>query len=88
MAKGRSLAEIGERLRITRQALGRTQLAFCRAANISPSSYSRCKKGRTRPSIDAAIALCNAHKLTLDWIYRGDKSGLPTRISEGINGWS
>jgi len=38
MANGRSLAEIGERLRITRQALGQTQVAFCSAADISPSA--------------------------------------------------
>jgi hypothetical protein len=39
MAKGRSLAEIGERLRITQQVLRLTQVVFCRAANINPSSY-------------------------------------------------
>jgi len=51
MTKGRSLAEIGERLRITRQALGRTQVAFCRAANIEPNAYNQYEKGRTRPRV-------------------------------------
>jgi DNA-binding XRE family transcriptional regulator len=85
MAKGRSLAEIGERLRITRQVLGLSQAAFSKAANISKSSYIQFEKGCTRPSIDAANALCDAHRLTLDWIYRGDNSSLPAKISEEIN---
>jgi transcriptional regulator with XRE-family HTH domain len=66
MRNGRSPAEIGQRLRITREALGKTQVAFCKDADISPSAYNQFEKGGTRPSIDAAIALCDAHKLSLD----------------------
>jgi DNA-binding XRE family transcriptional regulator len=67
---------IGKRLRITREALRQTQAAFCKAAQVSPSAYNQMEKGGTRPSIDAAIGLCDAHGLSLDWIYLGDKAGL------------
>ena len=84
MAKGRNLAEIGERLRITRQALGKTQVAFCKAPNIEPNTYNQHERGRSRPGIGSALALCNAHRLSLDWIYLGDDSNLPASLSETI----
>lgn len=78
---------IGKRLRLTRQALDLTQAAFCRAAKVSPSAYNQFEKGLTRPSIDAALALCQAyrqHSITLDWIYRGDPSGLRSSLADTI----
>jgi transcriptional regulator with XRE-family HTH domain len=84
-AKGdRSLSAIGERLRLTREALGLSQAAFARAAKISAPSYNQYEKGVTRPSIDQAIRMRDAHKLTLDWIFLGDNSGLKTALHEAI----
>ena len=80
----RGLTAIGERLRLTREALGLSQIAFARAAKISASSYNQYEKGGTRPSIDQAIRLCDAHRITLDWIYMGDNSGLKTQLHEAI----
>jgi len=47
MVKHRNIAEIGERLRITRQALGQTQ--FCRAASIEPNIYNQYEKAPHAP---------------------------------------
>jgi len=49
MVKHRNIAEIGERLRITRQALGQTQVAFCRAASIEPNIYNQYEKAPHAP---------------------------------------
>jgi transcriptional regulator with XRE-family HTH domain len=80
----RSFKAIGERLRITRDAMGLTQTAFRRAAELSPSTYNQFEKGGTRPSIDSALALCDAHGLSLDWIYRGDMRSLRHELAQAI----
>lgn len=80
----RSMTMIGERLRISREALGLTQAEFARRAKVSPTAYNQYEKGRMRPAIDQAIKLRDAHKLTLDWIYLGDNSGLRSSLADAI----
>lgn len=75
---------IGERLRLTREALGRNQIEFAKLAKISASAYNQYEKGRIRPSVDAAIAMVDAHKITLDWIFLGDNSGLRANLKDAI----
>ena len=81
---GEGKRAIGERLRATRQALGLSQIAFCSAAKISPSAYNQYERGKIRPATDQALLLCGAHRLTRDWIYRNDNSGLRPRLMEAI----
>lgn len=52
------------------------QNTFCERASIATNTYNQYERGKTRPSVENAIALCEAYDLTLDWIYRGDPSGL------------
>lgn len=80
----RSMKSIGERLRVTREALGLSQAAFAKAARVSASAYNQYERGRMRPAVDQAIALRDAHKLTLDWIYCGDNSGLQAPLQAAI----
>ena len=76
---------IAARLRATRRALGAdNQQEFGDQAGILQSNYSQYENGHKRPSVDAAIALCEAYNLTLDWIYRGDPSGLPYKLAAAI----
>lgn len=79
-----SLRAIGHRLLLTRQAVGLAQTDFCARAKIKPNTYNQYERGRFRPTIDNAIALCETYKLTLDWIYRGDPSGLRYELAEAI----
>lgn len=80
----RSLQSIGHRLALTRQVFGYQQNEFCERAGIATNTYNQYEKGRRRPSIDHALALVDAYGLTLDWIYRGDPSGLHHRTAEAI----
>lgn len=80
----KSDAAIGERLRFTREALGLQQNEFCERAGISATAYNGYEKGKRRPSIELGIALCEAWTLTLDWIYRGDNSGLKYDLADAI----
>lgn len=73
-----SLPAIAARLLATRLALGyEKQKDFAAKAGVSPTAYNNWEGAVKRPGVEAAIQLCTAFGLTLDWIYRGDASGLP-----------
>lgn len=75
-----SNAEISRRLVATREALGIGQAELCRRTGIRTNTYNQWEGG-FRPGLDGALALCAALGYTLDWIYRGDPSGLPERLA-------
>jgi transcriptional regulator with XRE-family HTH domain len=79
-----SAAVIGERLRLTREALRLNQREFCERTGLKTSAYNKYEKGVKRPSVDAAIVLCEYYGLTLEWIFRGDQSRLPNDLVNGI----
>src|SRR5512139_620981 len=81
--------EIGERLEITRLALGyETQTDFAAALNdVIPMIVQRWnayEKGRERVTVVVALALCARFDLSLDWIYRGKQGELPQRLVKAI----
>ena len=74
--EGASTSDVADRLRITREALGLTQAAIGNLAGISAQAWNNNERGRDRISLDQAIKLCIATGISLDWIFRGDMSGL------------
>lgn len=76
--------EVAARLRATRLALKLSQAALCRLAGISVQSWNNAETGDSRIGVNQAIKLCKATGVTLDWIYRGIWTGLPTGIAEAI----
>jgi transcriptional regulator with XRE-family HTH domain len=76
--------QIATRLRHTREALGVNQREFATRANLKPNRYSQYETG-TRPlTIDAAHTICDEFGVTLDWLFRGDRSTLPHRLAINI----
>jgi transcriptional regulator with XRE-family HTH domain len=75
---------VGRRLLLTRDALRLKQNKFAEAAGISPTVYNQWENGAVYPPADGAIKLCEAHGLTLDWIYRGHKDRLPSWLADAI----
>lgn len=71
-----SVEAVAERLRWTRAALNLTAAEFCRRADIRQNAYANWEALRSRPDLESALRLCTAFGLTLDWIYRGEPSGL------------
>lgn len=69
-------AEVAARLLLTREVVGLKQGAFAERAGIAANTYNQQEKGEKLPSLENAIALCDAYDLTLDWIYRGEPGGL------------
>lgn len=77
-------ANVGRRLALVRQALGLAQYEWAEEAGISQPRYNMYETGRRLLTLDAALKLCARSNLTLDWLYRGDPSGLPYALAEKI----
>lgn len=75
---------IAGRLKLTRRALGLTKTDFSSAADIAINTYSQWESGDRSPDLVLAIRLCDRFELTLDWIYRGDLSGLRHGLAQRI----
>lgn len=84
LSDGRDKRAVGERLRLTRQALGFNQQEFAEGAGLAANTYNQYESGTNMPALSRAMALCDAYALTLDWIYRGDPSGLRYQLAEAI----
>ncbi len=74
--KGRDSAAIGRRLWVKRRVFGLDQIEFSKRASVDHTAYNQFEKGAQKPSIEFAMALCDAYHLTLGWIYRGDLRSL------------
>ena len=57
---------------------------YATAAGLEDNRYGQWENGIFRIEIGAAIALCKTWKLTLDYIYLGDRSGLPAKLKDSI----
>jgi DNA-binding XRE family transcriptional regulator len=77
---------IGRRLLITRQYYMMSQADFAKGAGINDNTYNQYEKAKKRPSIENAIQLCNRYNITLDWIYRGEASGLRHELATMVLG--
>jgi transcriptional regulator with XRE-family HTH domain len=76
---------VGKRLTLTRLALGfPSQKEFYVATRLGASAYSMWESGDAFPRVEHMMLLCQEFGLTLDWIYRGDLSGLPYSLATKI----
>lgn len=63
-----------------REALGHSQGAFARLVDISQPALANYESGLRRPELNKAIQIVTKTGATLDWIYLGDRAGLPARL--------
>lgn len=80
-------ADVARRLRLTRMALGysdRQQSDFAAESGVAQSHYNKFESGVRRLTLDIAMKLCHRWGITLDWMFRGDPSGLPTKLWNDI----
>ena len=87
--------KLGEKIRYLREVegslrgLGRamSQQELVRAieaetgSKLSQSYLSQIESGARPLTIDAAISICEEYGLTLDWLFRGDRSMLPHHLA-------
>lgn len=81
----RSRDGIAYRLRLTREAFGMDQTTFAARASVNSNTYNQYETGKNVPSLEVAHKLCDAWKITLDWIYRGDPSSLKHETAHAID---
>jgi transcriptional regulator with XRE-family HTH domain len=72
---------ISARLKRTREALGFSQARWCRLVGITPSAWNNYERGANRISLDQALKICRATGISLDWIYRGLRAGMPYELA-------
>jgi transcriptional regulator with XRE-family HTH domain len=53
-------------------------------ANLKPNRYNQYESGARPLTIVAALNICDQYGVTLDWLYRGDRSTLPHRLAIDI----
>lgn len=76
--------EVGRRLRVTRLALGMQQNEFAKRADIAANTYSMYESGDRLLTVESALALCSAHSLTMDWLFRGIPGDLPHKLGNAV----
>ena len=76
---------VANRVRLTRAALELSQAEICRQTGITTSAWNNSETGDNRLSVNDTYKLRQVFKITSDWIYFGDKSGLPYALVKKID---
>lgn len=79
-----STMTVGARLRLTRQALGYNQAQWAEHLSIRREAYCMYEIDKREPPPAIALEMKRAFRITLDWIYDSDSSGLSQTHREAI----
>lgn len=71
---------IGKRLEEMHRALGIIPAQVCRETGLKANRYSQYVNGERRLTMDAALLIVETYPITLDWLIRGDVSGLSVDV--------
>lgn len=72
-----SPVNVGQRIQIAREAMGKTQTELAVAIGVKPSGIGNWEKGRQRPSIPFAEKICRELDIELNWLLLGSWDHLP-----------
>ena len=76
---------IAKRLITLREAVEPSAAELCRRTGLAANRWSQYESGERPITLAAATILCDKYGVTLDWIYRGDESGLPARLIKSMS---
>ena len=81
-----SLAEAEETAAVAERSgrllmLGMNQTAFAQFIGTTQAAVSQYERGIRRPQLDVALTIRAKTGVTLDWLYEGDRSGLPLHLA-------
>lgn len=82
--RANALAEIGLRFRAAREAAGLRKVDLSASTGIAENTLSQWESGQRRPSLDQALLALPALRITLDWLYFGEESGLLAAVRDGV----
>jgi len=77
--------EVGARLRLLRQALDhdrQTSMVAFLGKPITVQHWNNWERGRSVPSSAQARHIAMKTRVTVDWIYWGERAGLPVQIAD------
>lgn len=79
--------DIVKRLQTLPEALDISAAELCRRIKCKPNAWSGYVKEDGKRVVTRPVAnrLCDEFKLSLDWIYRGDTSGLQASLIKRLN---
>lgn len=75
-----SLPDIAARLRWLRLSYGMTQTDFARSIGAQPNQYNNWERGKSRLSLDGALAIRRVYSVSLDFLYLGRADTLPRNL--------
>lgn len=78
--------EAGERVKVTRKALGLTQEELAGLLGVTRGALANWERGSRLADVAAMTRFCRAYNLSLDWLYMGDMSQLPRALTKAILG--
>jgi transcriptional regulator with XRE-family HTH domain len=82
-ARVQSEREIAVRLERLRLHLGyKTQGPFAELCGLGRTAYTQYEAGSRRLTLDAAVNICAATHVTLDWLFLGEIHGLPAMLKD------
>lgn len=82
---GSSVEDVAARLALLREWAGFTsQSAFAQRNGFTQSEWNHFESGRRRLPITAANRLKQNWRVTLDWIYHGERSGLSVEVANSL----
>ncbi len=78
--------EMGKRISERRKNLGVKQNTFAKEIGISPNYLSGIERGKETPSLEVFVAICNALKVTPDYLLMGSmySNNVPRNIIDGL----
>ena len=82
--KQEEINQIAARLILTREALELRPTELCRLTGIKTNTYANWETAVSRPGLGEAKVLRKVLGYSLDWIYEGDRSGLPMKLATAI----
>lgn len=74
--------EIARRLVRLRKTLRLSQADMCRRLGVAPNRWNQYESGMRRITLEVAGKLRDTFGITADWVFFGDESGLPRRITD------
>ncbi len=81
-----SQLEIGARAGRVRKALGLSQVDLCKRLGFNPPTWNNFETGRRVLRYYMIVAFCDEFGVTMDWIFRGDPSGLKFGLAQKMFG--
>jgi transcriptional regulator with XRE-family HTH domain len=71
---------IGRRLRASRIALGMRTKDMAESIGAAGNTYSQWESGARLLDVLVAVRIVELHKITLEWLYRGNAYELPAHL--------